>query len=612
MAKIRVKAARVTAENLTMWHEDGKSTIIKQPDERIRPLLDIIMPIVIQGLIAEVELDPGAETNHYREFEKKSGGLVRMFRIAKSFVKHIFSDAPEDKEKVEVVEPVEVGEVPAEAAEIPMGKAEIKLTSAVDEIMANAKSVADEDYIAEDTKETDTIIAVVEGSDGKSVVIPGMENLKDQFARAIKLGSTIGVENFLKRISTVIEKRGHSINDLLRFMERNDLPIADDGTLVAYKALKTKGNHNGVFVDIHSGNVAQKVGSHVFMNEKMVDPDRRNDCSNGLHIARRAYVGGFRGDVITIVKVAPEDVIAVPQYDSNKMRVCGYHIVAEVPKNQHQLIYDNQPMTGGDNNDAAKMLGAVLAGKHVGILETVEIGGSRGSNLKITPVVKSEAAANKAIKDAAEEHQKAAPVRVLDDKEQITATDAKEIAEKTTAAKQEPNRGTTAAQARGLYNAGQIAQLVAFKKKAKKSYEALGFTAQEIALIMQGASTGSPVTNGQPAVQQPAKIDPKTIPSKMEEDFGSKTNQPLIDAAKEAEKLNEPVKVNETNAKEPPKMEGTRAEVARKLFDQAAGGAKQAWGHLWMHKKKAKKSWTDLGFSKKEEERIKTNKPDWV
>lgn len=37
-----------------------------------------------------------------------------------------------------------------------------------------------------------------------------------------------------------------------------------------------------------------------------------------------------------------------------------------------------------------------------------------------------------------------------------------------------------------------------------------------------------------------------------------------------------------------------------------------AWGQLWLIKKRAKYSWANLGFSDREAERIKLNKPDWV
>lgn len=609
MANIRVAAARLTSEQLTLWKEDGSTVIIKQPDIRIRGLLDQIVPICSQGLVAEVNLDG---QNTYRDFEEKTGGVIKMFRIAKKFVKHIFSDAPEDKEK-EALElqnvapepPMTVGNPPdlvppgitnpnlqapsSKPSIAPVTTAPTKLTTALDQIMSNAESVSHKDYVPDKTTEEHTIIAVVENTKGEKKIIPGMENLQDQFARAAKLGSTKGVELFLQRLTSVIDRRGHSINDLLRFMERNDLPIADDGCLVAYKALAHQGNQADVFVDCHSRKVIQRVGSHVFMKESMVDPDRRQDCSNGLHIARRAYVGGFRGDVVTIVKVAPESVIAVPQYDSNKMRVCGYHIVAKVPAEQQQLIYGNKPMTAGDDNPAARMLGAVLRGEHVGILEEVEIGGSKGSNLRITPVVKSEREANIARKTHEKAHETAEPAKVIEDKVAFDEVEnGKTVAQQVADVKAAPLAGTTAGQARALYDAKQLVQLLEFKKKAKKSWEKLGFSAEEQDIIQRAGN-----------ITKVGEMTPTEV-TKQEEIVS--TIAPIAEAITEKE---EPVATT-------PTLTGTKAEVARTLFQQAVNGDKSRWGTLWRHQKDAKKSWTILGFTDKEIERIKTNKPDHI
>lgn len=64
-----------------------------------------------------------------------------------------------------------------------------------------------------------------------------------------------------------------------------------------------------------------------------------------------------------------------------------------------------------------------------------------------------------------------------------------------------------------------------------------------------------------------------------------------------------------------------RVEKAREFYDFATqpladhitrADRQSAWGQLWLIKQKAKYSWQNLGFTNKEAERIKTNKPDWV
>jgi hypothetical protein len=44
----------------------------------------------------------------------------------------------------------------------------------------------------------------------------------------------------------------------------------------------------------------------------------------------------------------PEDVVAVPQYDSNKMRVCGHHILYELNDEDFQALRSNQPIKTSD------------------------------------------------------------------------------------------------------------------------------------------------------------------------------------------------------------------------------------------------------------------------
>ena len=576
MAILRIKAIVVGDENTTFYKEDGETFDLPSNDPRLPGIIDSATPSIAAGQVALVDLE-SVQTTYYKEFEKMTEGLVKLFRVAKKFVSHIFSD-PHDPANQKPM-PQTIGTVPTVSVAIEpqpemQAKTE-KLTNAASEILSKAQSVNDEKFTDDETSSEDTIIAVVEDDKGEQVIIPGIENIKDHMALALKLGSTTGVENFLRRISTVINKRGHSIDDLLRFMQRNDMPIADDGCLVAFKTLNRRGSHKDVYQDIHSGNVVQRVGSKVFMAENMVDPNRRNECSNGLHVARRAYVGGFRGSsgVMVLIKVAPEDAIAVPKYDGNKMRVCGYHIVADVPEADHGKVFSNQPIP--KDSPTAKLLGAVIKGQHIGIIEEVEIGGARGSNLRVKKIG-SEAENNAQLRKAQEASRKAEPVASIDDKKDgvhASQVDTKAVAAKVakTKAAAAPSK---AAQARMLFEVGKYAELKELKKLAKKGWSALGFNATEEALITSSKA-------GSPAVPN-----------------AKKTTTP-------------PASASEPEKKEP-KMEGTRAEVARQLFDQAAAGDKTRWGSLWRHQKECKKSWKVLGFSDKEIERIKTNKPDWV
>jgi hypothetical protein len=247
---------------------------------------------------------------------------------------------------------------------------------AIQEILSNAVPSSDPKFSEQlsDTGQDHTVVAVV-----KDQIIPDVDKMQGHITRAGKTDPK-GMNTFMVRLSEVVKDRAHSVQDLMRFMERGDLPIADDGTIVIYKVLKKK---NGRYVDCHTGRVSQFIGSYVHMDPKLVDKNRGTECSNGLHVARRGYLGNFNGDVCVIAKVQPEDVITVPSYDPNKMRVCGYHILFELDDASYQKLRSNRPFT--DNEKAQILLGRAISGDHPPPRENVTITEHYGGGVVITP-----------------------------------------------------------------------------------------------------------------------------------------------------------------------------------------------------------------------------------
>jgi hypothetical protein len=389
MSKLtKIVAAVVDTNKATLYRDDGTTIIIHQGDVRLRPILEEITPLLGTQGYAMIDLNT---ENYWKQFEEKSTGGFRLFKIAKDKLKNLFGSGNES--------------VPTMVAGVLPSLDQQNQMAAVNEVMAHAKPVRADDF--EDSrvapqrpvveahgrtpndsrpnegrddhydKHEETIVAVAPNGN----IVPGLERIKSQFAAAAKSGSVKGLEVFLTRLSNVIQKRKHTVEDLLRFMERGDLPVADDGTIIIYKKLQRQQGH---YVDVHSKKVRQKVGSYVHMDESLVDPNRRNECSNGLHVARRGYIPTFGGDVIVLAKVRPEDVIAVPDYDANKMRVCGYHIVAELTPPQFQAINSNRPIS--EAVGGAELLGNIIAGNHIDIIENVKICAAQGGDLQVTPV----------------------------------------------------------------------------------------------------------------------------------------------------------------------------------------------------------------------------------
>lgn len=134
-------------------------------------------------------------------------------------------------------------------------------------------------------------------------------------------------ENILKNPSS------DSVMDLYAFLERNDLPITDDGCFLAYKGVTAD------YRDSYSGKFDNRVGKIVKMPREEVNPDREITCSRGLHVCSRSYLDDwYCCDHIMLVKVNPKDVVSVPiDYHNSKMRVCEYCVLSEVATNTKEL-----------------------------------------------------------------------------------------------------------------------------------------------------------------------------------------------------------------------------------------------------------------------------------
>jgi hypothetical protein len=116
-------------------------------------------------------------------------------------------------------------------------------------------------------------------------------------------------------------------NDLFNFLSYNNVPITLDGFLVTYKCVKR--NDNGDLVDCRTGKFLNNPGCYVKMPREGVDPDPRETCSAGLHVAAYDYANTmYPGYVMISCKVNPVNCVAVPLDHSNqKMRVCEYEVL---------------------------------------------------------------------------------------------------------------------------------------------------------------------------------------------------------------------------------------------------------------------------------------------
>lgn len=208
----------------------------------------------------------------------------------------------------------------------------------------------------------------------------GADALEKHLIHAETTGDARGLKAFIADLQPVIAKRQHSVDDLLTFMKKADLPIADDGSIIVYKILSSGyGDKKDWWFDCHTGKVPQRLGSTVQVkDETMVDPNRAQECSNGLHVCQIGYVSGFGGDIICLAKVRPSDVIAVPHRDINKMRVSRYTLVAEFPKELHGIVRSGRSAVQDEKLRA--FVEKVMSGDHAAVNSIITINGQRGEN----------------------------------------------------------------------------------------------------------------------------------------------------------------------------------------------------------------------------------------
>ena len=118
-----------------------------------------------------------------------------------------------------------------------------------------------------------------------------------------------------------------SVDQVYGFLEKNSLPITEDGHFLAYKRVKTN------YMDCHTGTIDNSIGQVVTMDRNLVDDNPDSHCSTGLHFCSESYLGHFgrHDEPVMILKINPADVVSIPtDYNGAKGRCMRYEVVAEV------------------------------------------------------------------------------------------------------------------------------------------------------------------------------------------------------------------------------------------------------------------------------------------
>lgn len=134
-------------------------------------------------------------------------------------------------------------------------------------------------------------------------------------------------------------------DELFIWLESNDMPITEDGHLIAFKKVDTD------YYSYHTGNngerVRNRIGDKPWMNRDEVDSNRNSTCSRGLHFCSYNYLPEYYGGSgrVMIVKINPADVVAIPNdYNNAKGRAWTYEVVGEVPEDEAREFFKDRPV----------------------------------------------------------------------------------------------------------------------------------------------------------------------------------------------------------------------------------------------------------------------------
>jgi hypothetical protein len=138
---------------------------------------------------------------------------------------------------------------------------------------------------------------------------------------------------FLNRVQ--LNPRKDIAVELYEFLESGNLPITEDGFILAYKRVRPN------FFDVHSGTMDNSPGKVVSLpSYEAVDANRYNDCSVGLHFCSLAYIeaGLARfvepGNRLVQLLIDPADIVAIPtDYNRSKGRAWKYTVIRELDWN---------------------------------------------------------------------------------------------------------------------------------------------------------------------------------------------------------------------------------------------------------------------------------------
>lgn len=153
--------------------------------------------------------------------------------------------------------------------------------------------------------------------------------LSDMLINLIK--NKIDCAYFVAFIDNLMQNPSNrSVEQLYSFLERNQMPITEDGCFMAYKAVD-EGYWSKHADQVTGEKVRYMIGDKPSMPRNLISDDYTLHCHKGLHACSMEYLRSWSAKHLMIVKINPKDVVSVPNdHNFSKMRVCEMEVMAEV------------------------------------------------------------------------------------------------------------------------------------------------------------------------------------------------------------------------------------------------------------------------------------------
>ena len=501
--KHEILSAQLTPQYLTLTTTTGKILNVPQGRADLPDLVELCQTHLTKGETFTITEDQvrGIQDADIRAhiagplkaIEREAGGAIKFFRMARKVAARIFGLSSQTDGTFIRLDDVEtnVGKNAHDEEGCPISQ-EAATKLRIQEVMEQATPITEEEVTQGVEVAQQTVVAVTDNG-----AMIGVEALE---AALTNEASRDGAAALLKRMTKT--KFEHTAQDVLSFLKRADLPLTINGDIIAYKRLNNR--EEGVMADCHSGTVGQRVGDEVVMPISKINLNRRQDCAAGLHIARRGYLGSFRGGALVICLIRPEDVIVVPHRTPDKVRVARYHIIHKVSESAAATLSNNRPMDPVQHKEDLAVVTALVNGWIPDVLGTVMVTGPSKEDVHYTPAEVKGQTAQPDVKVVVSPLDTSNVANVDADGIRVVATNAAHVDVASTIKKpvkkatkklvlkgKIPTPTTKAstpreriAALRPICSTRKATDAAAIKKAAKKSWEALGVSNTEKEAIL--------------------------------------------------------------------------------------------------------------------------------